>query len=355
LAVSTEKPISALELSGGPFERGRKYGTHFKHLIAHLIQEGFYKELRARTTKRQLLRRAKRYAPFIEDYSPEIAEELKGLAEGSGRSYEEIIMINAYEEIDELAGRCTAFAATGNATKDGKTYLGQNWDGVDWEWGGGEFALLLTIKRNDGVNILNYTSPGFLSCAGLNSNGIGICFNTVPRLALRVGVPTYIIVADVLRQKTIGEALNSVLRAKRAGCFNFVITDETELYDVEGTPDDVDIAYADDCIAHANHFVSQKFYSKQDMSFRISRGSTFVRYNRMRRLLKQKFGALDLETCEGFLKDHVNYPSSICQHPEQEKGPKIRSLDSWIMVPAQREFWIAHGMPCEHEFQQFKF
>jgi isopenicillin-N N-acyltransferase-like protein len=349
MTVVAEARIAFSELAGSAYERGQKYGTNFKRLIARMIEEEFYKQFQGKVSKDELIRRAKRYAPFIEGYSPEIAEELKGMADGSGRTYEEIVMVNALEERDALGrGGCTAFAAAGKATKFGNTYLGQNWDGQESEWWGGELGIVFTVKRKEGVDILDYTNPGILASAGVNSKGISICWNTVPRLDLKVGVPTYIIVAEVLKQKTIGDAINAVIRAERAGCFNFVIADETELYDIEATPTDIDIAYNDEYIAHANHFISQKFYSKQSIPNNdIQMASTIVRHNRMNTLLKQRLGEIDLETCKGFLKDHVNYPASICRHPDYGL-----TLDSWVIIPAEREFWIAHGPPCQHEFQR---
>lgn len=348
--------LLALKLSGSAYERGYKYGAECKTLIARMIEEEFYKEFEGKLTKDQMLKHAKKYIPFIEDYSPEIAEELKGMADGSGRSYEEIVMVNALEEREGFEARtCTAFAATGKATKDGQTYHGQNWDGFAWEWWGGEMGLLFIVKRKEGPDILNYTNPGILACAGLNSKGIGISWTSVPRLEMKIGVPTYIIVAEILRQRTIGEALNAILRADRAGCFHFIITDETEIYSVEATPRDVNIDYTDGCVAHANHFTSEKFYTKQRIA--QMRPDTFVRYNRMNRLLKEKFGAIDLEACMNFLRDHVNYPWSICRHPSEDPNEKLKglTLDSWVIVPAKREFWIAHGSPCENEFKKYTF
>ena len=348
-AIHRRGTISTLELSGTAYARGQKYGSQFKELIDRMIEERFYQAFQGKATKDQLIRGAKRYAPFIEDYSPEIAEELRGIADGSGKSYEEIVMINADEEKNAIdVSQCTAFAATGNTTEDGETYLGQNWDGPESFWWDGKFGLLLNVRRKEGVDYLDYTNPGILASAGVNSRGISLCWNTVPRIELKVGVPTYILAAEVLRQKTIGDAINAVTRASRAGCFNFVISDETELYDIEATPTDIDIAYSDECIVHANHFVSPKFSSRQI----IPNGdlpSTIVRHNRMNKLLKQKRGQINLELSQGFLRDHVNYPASICRHPNYGL-----TLDSWVIVPAEREFYVAHGPPCQNEFQLHK-
>ncbi|UCE80620.1 MAG: hypothetical protein JSV94_05555 [Methanobacteriota archaeon] len=347
------KSLFTMELNGEPYDRGYKYGESCKNLIARMIEEQFFQEFSGKLTRDQLVRHARKYEPFIQDYSPEIADELKGMAEGSGQSYDEIVMVNALEERKAFERpHCTAFAATGNATVDGETYEGQSWDGIEGEWWDGELSLLFKVRRKNGPDLLNYTNPGILVCAGLNSNGIGINWNTVPQKEPTVGVPTYIIVAEILRQKTLGDALDAVTRADRAGYFNFIITDDTELYDVEATPSDTDISYGGEFVGHANHFVSNKFSSAENEGMT---SSSIVRHNRINRLLKDNYGKIDLEVCMSFFRDHVNYPSSICCHPGDDPDPKQRglTLDSWISIPSKRELWIAHGSPCKNEFVRF--
>jgi isopenicillin-N N-acyltransferase-like protein len=350
MSIMKGKNLLTMELSGEPYERGYRYGEACKDLIARMIEEQFFQEFSGRLTKDQMLKHARKYEPFIQDYSPEISEELRGMADGSGRLYDEIVMVNALEERESFS-RCTAFAATGRATKGGETYVGQSWDGMESEWWDGEIGLLFKVRRKNGPDILDYTNPGILACAGLNSRGISVNWNTVPRLDLTTGVPTYIIVAEILRQKTLGEALDAVLRATRAGCFNFVITDDTELYAVEGTPSDLDVSYGGEYLGHANHFVSDRFKSEQ----KISSSSSIIRHNRMNRLLKENYGEIDLQACMGFFRDHVNYPLSICCHPGDDPDPRQRwlTLGSWVGIPSKREFWIAHGSPCENEFRKF--
>ncbi|UCE91814.1 MAG: hypothetical protein JSV90_01275 [Methanobacteriota archaeon] len=347
------KSLFTMDLSGNAYDRGFGYGEICKSLITRMIEEQFYQEFAGRQTKDQLLRHASKYEPFIREYSPEIADELRGIAEGSERAYEEIVMINALEERSDFdRPGCTAFAATGNATEKGETYAGQTWDGLEKEWWDGELSLLFKIRRENGPDILDYTNPGMLACAGLNSSGISINWNTVPQKEMTAGVPSYLIVAEVLKQKTLGKALDAVRRADRAGYFNFVITNETELYNVEATPNDLDISYSGEYIGHANHFVSDKFRTTQNTGVT---SCSIIRHNRMNRLLRENRGKIDLETCMGFLRDHVDYPASICHHPGDDPGPKERglTLDSWISVPSKREFWIAHGSPCENQFVRF--
>jgi isopenicillin-N N-acyltransferase-like protein len=214
--------------------------------------------------------------------------------------------------------------------------------------------LLLKVRRKNGPDILTYTNPGLLACAGLNSKGISINWNTVPQREFAAGVPTYLIVAEVLKQPTIDDALHAVRRAHRAGYFNFVIADETELYNVEGTPKDLDISHSTDIIGHANHFASERFRSTQNVEVA---SCSLLRHDRINALLKENFGSIDLGKSMEFVRDHVNYPLSICRHPGDEPDPKERglTLDSWISVPAKKELWICHGSPCENEFVRFGF
>lgn len=355
--MEKEGRVRMLEVSGSAYERGYKYGETCKTLINRMLEEAFYTELKGKWTKDQLLRESKKFIPFIEDYSPEIAEELRGMADGSEKSYEEIVLINLLEEEPYFeVKRCTAFAVTGNATKNGETYQGQNWDGLEREWWNGEISLLIKIKRKEGPDILDYTNPGILASAGINSKGISLSWNTVPRIEpLRKGVPTYLLVAEVLRRKNIQDALEAVVEAERAGCFNFIITDETEIYDIEATPKDVDITYDTEYIVHANHYVSQKFQAKQIINKHVL--NSIIRHNRLKKLVKTNLGKIDLNTCMNFLRDHVNYPNSICRHPGEEKDPKLRglTLDSWVIVPAKKEIWIAHGPPCQSEYIKYTF
>jgi isopenicillin-N N-acyltransferase-like protein len=261
---------------------------------------------------------------------------------------------------------CTAFAATGRATKTGEAFHGQTWEAIiDFFWGGKMSALLRMNPKGD-IRSLNHTMPGFLGCAGLNEKGVGLSWNSVPRIELTIGVPTYIICAEILRQKTIGDAIDACIRAKRAGCFNFIITDEAEIYNIEASPSDIDIYSNPEYIGHANQYVSEKFKNKQKID---KLTLTIIRDFRINRLLKENCGNIDLEECKSFLQDHSNYPHSICSHPsieidedeenmpwpieEKEFWNRLYVLDGWVIAPARKEFWISHGSPCRHEFKKY--
>ncbi len=446
-----------------------------------------------REIRNQARNHAEKYWPAIADYSPVLAAEMKGIARGAGVDWRDIVMIALNEERESIvkglkeereisstdgqsmasdgqtmapggqstvpadgqsaasdgqsmspggqptapAGQCTAFAATGRATRSGRTLLGQSWDNY-LEWYEGFPSFLLRRKNSEGFEALSYAYPGMLAAAGINSAGIALCWNSVPRLKLKIGVPTYVIVAEVLRQETIGNALAAVFRAERAGCFNFLLANEEEIYNLEATPDDIEVSYSADYLGHANHYLTKRFrqeerrqereqregsrgsrqtgqgqqengssrqtgqgqqesgssrqtgqgqkersgqsreqnsrsdkeedgqnsqnlndssdsYSSKEKSKR--RASTLIRHNRICRRLKEDAGNISTAKAGEFLRDHVNYPHSICRHPDKDSAYQDQLLTraAWIMEPAEREILITAGPPCRYSFKKYTF
>lgn len=350
--------VEVLELSGSAYERGKKYGEKCETLVNRQISLLYSAAKQKKNwSKERLLREARKYLPFVEDYSPEIADEMRGLADGAKVKYEEIGALIAYYELGESLLSCTCFAATGKATVDGETYIGQNWDGGIGGWWDGEESLLLRIIRDTDPNVLTFVDIGFPVGYGLNSHGLALVWNSLHCEESQFGVPTYIIVREVLQQKTIGDAIGAILRAKRAESFNFIIADENgEIYNFECTPNNFVLTYAEKYIGHANHFTKLKVGKDLILEEAPKYGmSTLIRHNRINKLLSQRCGSIDLKTLMEMLKDHANYPNSICCH-SRDSGGKVTGItfSSSVMLPAKREMYVAHGNPCRNTFYKYK-
>lgn len=353
----TDTRLDVIHIAGKPRERGRQYGESARGEIRAFVDFLHSKMKAAKADHERLSQELQKYLPQIDAYSPNIGEEMRGIADGSGVSLEDVVLISLVEEhpgLKSLSVACTSFAATGRATADGATYQGQTWD-IEADLCENADPFLLDATQDEGPRYLAYTYPGMMAGAGLNEHGISLSWNSLPALELQVGVPTHVIIQEVLRQETIGGALAAVLRAQRAGCFNFVITDEHEIYDVEATPSDVDIAHSGTFLVHANHYVSEKFKERQDWSKvgMETNASTIVRHDRMHRIVEDVCGSIDLETGLAFLRDHVNDPFGICRHYQPNQGEdQSVTCASWVMIPAKREWWIAQGPPCEGTFAE---
>jgi isopenicillin-N N-acyltransferase-like protein len=357
--------LKKISISGTPYNRGKEYGANLSALITNFSEFLLKEFTESETTEKELINQTRKYLPFIKNYSPAIYQELQGIADGANLGLEKIAMMTLHEErlaYKNLGQACTTFAATGEATFDGSTYLGQTWD-ISLSLCENANPHLLEVNRENGPSYMAYTYPGMMANAGLNEAGIGISWNSLPRIDIQYGVPTYAIIENVLRQSRIGDALNAVIEADRAGCFNFVIADGTEIYSIEATPDDAEVIYSRASLGHANHYTCDRFRKEQNLSGDKGRnldvgtpGSTIVRHNRINKLLDENSGKINLNLMKELTRDHVNYPDSICRHPETGYGDAEAyvSCATWIMDTTNKEWWIAHGgPPCENEFSEY--
>lgn len=337
--------VRVTKVSGKPHDRGYQYGEKFKNQIKQSLDELYSSFERARKWKRdRLLIEGRKYMPFIEEYVPEIADEIKGIAKGAGRGYDEIVALISYYELGEgIPSLCTCFGVTGDATVNGETLIGQNWDGGKLVPG-----VMLYVKRDTGPNVLTYTDYGFPAGYGLNSEGITVVWNSLHCEKSQLGVPAYLIVREVLHQKLLSEVIDRLIKIERAESLNFIIADKYgEVYNFEATPDHYDLTYCEKTIVHANHFVSGKLKIERDLILSED-SNTMIRHNRMTKLISKKCGSIDLETAMSFQKDHANYPKSICRHP-----PAGSTCSASVIVPEKREMYVSSGNPCENEYHKY--
>lgn len=357
--VDASGRFRVLEVRGSARERGYQYGAQTRGAIARelALYFGWFGRY-TRYKRTELLRLAAKYWPYVREYSPDAAEELEGLAEGAGKARDELLALQLYGDLQyradvvgELPG-CTAFGVGGAATADGQTHVGVNNDEtVDPWWEGG--TLLIHSVPDRGPSVLYYTYPGILGQNGMNDRGLALVTNAIMSGQFRLGVPSTILSHVILQRRNLGEAIAAYARAKRSESANYLLSDESELYDLEGTPFAFEAFYSDHRLVHANHFLSTRLDIPRD--YLREHGQTIVRYNRMQRLLAQEHGRLDLRRLRAVLADHVNLPRAICRHvdPEEPAREQSRTLDSMIFVPAKREAWIAHGNPCEASFHKY--
>ena len=290
----------------------------------------------------------------IEAFAPEFMEELKGIAEGANIPLNEVLMQNGAFELDVAApvyfGGCTSFAATGKATKDGKTVAGQNFDWCD----GSEFAAMKIVPDN-GPAILGAAIVGQLIMFGLNDRGISHFANELVYPKSVFGVPSLVIGQKALSQVSIPKALRCIAQSQSAIALNHLIAGKDgDMIDIEATPDKNGYILPDrDILTHANHFQTP-FLQQHDMADQIFFVDTYLRDYRMKQLMEDHYGDLDAEIMMEFLRDQRGYPTGICgmydpELPLVERGGTIFSI---CTVPEEGKAWIAPN-PFEYEYREF--
>ncbi|MFO7753603.1 MAG: C45 family autoproteolytic acyltransferase/hydrolase [Desulfobacteraceae bacterium] len=156
-----QKKPGIIECRGMPYEIGRQYGEAARENIKKSrdfmfssLKNGMFK-----ASENQVLAVAGKYMDNVGGYSPEALELVKGIAEGSGISFEESFALKCYTEIAVgypglAGGMCTSFAVRGPVTADGSVIMGQN---VDWH---PDAPMdLLHIKHADGMKQLACPLP----------------------------------------------------------------------------------------------------------------------------------------------------------------------------------------------------
>lgn len=349
-----------------PYERGCVHGEQFAAAIQKNVDTYLDRFDHSGVDEATAREHATRFVPIIEDTNEAYAEGMHGVAEGSGLPLEDVALINVRYEIlfsafaaqtaDTPGGEadgCTAFGVQGEATADGKPYVGQNWD-----WIPDVNTFLMDLRRPEKPNALALTEAGLVGGKfGLNEHGIGYVVNGL--VSAEDGddpyrTPTHVDHLELLDATSLGEAIG-VLVAGESPCSGNVLLGHPagEMIDIESTPEESFYLYPDDGIlTHANHFES-----RQDRgSFEQLATDSLCRGPRMGRLLEQDVGEIDVGTLKEVLRDHVNHPAGICSHvdpdrPDHEIGQTNASV---IMDLQERRMHIVQGPPCEGEYREFR-
>jgi isopenicillin-N N-acyltransferase-like protein len=187
--------IPVIDLRGSPRAVGRGHGETLRAQIAHAL--GIYSLAIARGED-ELRAVGGSVAARVRAFSPELAEEIEGIAEGAGVEPHRIYVLNARSEL--MAGApdgCTAVFAPRPGL------LGQNWD---WLALLEPLVAVLRIERGDGMRLATLTEPGMVGKIGCSSAGLGVCLNFVYDSGPLDGVPVHVVLRDLLHQPDLAAA-----------------------------------------------------------------------------------------------------------------------------------------------------
>jgi hypothetical protein len=240
-------------VSGKPRERGRDYGTKFKDAIRGFLEREIYASFDGKPNAKDLmLRYAGACGKAVQSYSPVVFDEMEGMAEGSGLRLEEVVLVSSHEELWHRGAipaqpHCTVFGAAAPDT-DGDSFVCQTWDWMESVYG---LSSMLHWKRPEGPSLLAYAYPGLWTGAGMNSTGLSLCWHSGggDGKEPRVGIPAYVLIAQMLYQETLKAALEEARRSTHAGWFVFLLGDAQGNHaTVRGTPRRLEIT--DDIVSN---------------------------------------------------------------------------------------------------------
>ena len=361
--------LTFLELGGKPFERGCNHGEALKVNIEANIDTYLDRFLASGLNTGAAIKEGNNWIKPIQEQNEDYAEEMRGISEGAGIDLGKIAMLNARYEITfglmkddaqkfnahhEPDG-CTTFGALPEATKNGHTILGQNWDWLSGIYG---HTVVTKIKNNNKPDLLFYTEAGIVGGKmGLNEHGIGLVENGLVSEfdgQNKYKKPFHLRCREVLEGTTINDAMATVLSTPRVCSANFVIGHaDGEIINLEASPNAVSTHFPlNGLITHSNHFMDARHGISQMEKLNPS---TLFRANRLDKLLRKNMGKLATKHYQLALSDHFGFPNSICRHIDESLEPSKQTMTnaSFIIDLNERQMKVSNGPPCEHSYQTY--
>lgn len=360
VTYATRQPVPIVHVQGSHYQMGCQVGEHRRAVIHASLAtyRGLFQSEAARLhiySWKEAILHARKYLPFAEESVPQYVEELRGVADGAGLNFDDLLVLNCMEALteDALHRGCTSLAAAPELTADGSVLVGHNEDWLPEDF---ESVYLIHAQPEDEPAFLAITYGGLLPNIGFNQYGIAQCCDSVYPNDVRVGVPRIFVSRAVLAATTPAGALQAALHRRRAAGYNHLIAHASgELYNLEASARDFELIHGlDGLLAHANHYISRRMRAiERDGDALLS---SRVRYNRTLRLLHGQRGRISRVSIQTLLSDHVNFPESICNHVSIDDYPLDRQQTIAALVMDLTNFTmdVAWGTPCCSEFHTYR-
>ena len=349
--MSTDYPL--FQASGSNRDLGRQHGEQSRSQLRGFLD---YIGKLLKLPRQELAERALRFLPLFEKHCPHLLEEVRGLAEGAGVPFADALVVQLRGELGQVTKEgCTTFVISAQGTAAGQILIGQNSD-VDPEFE--EYGYMLHLEPEGKSALLMWTFGGQIGYHGINAAGVAHFANALGGgPAWRFGLSHYPIKRRMLECDSIAGILELLRTVPVCSNGNYVLCDgKGTIADVELTPEGYSILEdnGDGFLCHTNHYLCQPHSCTANDA--VSIPDSFPRLNRMREMIRTKFGKITVDDMKQMLSDHQNHPTSICRHPHQ--GPDHPSVSargktaaSLIAEPANGRIHVSRGNPCEVDYR----
>lgn len=375
-AVFYEKDgIRILHLKGTPYEMGLQHGTLLKEEINKLIED-FKQVMQKEGIPLETIRTLA--SAFTQQIPQEYQEELKGLSEGAGISYETALLMHSFLDLgyiydaepEKIASflmqdmECSNFIVYGDATKDKKLIHGRNLDfaltpGLE------KHNILILYEPENGNKFAALSWAGMIGVlTGINEKKITVGENTSQAKDNSLkGLPIFLLLRKAIQYaNTLQEAEKIITETPRASCYNVFISDgETSTgEEIEITATKFSIRLPEKGVVFAtNHFQTPELIEIQKQ-FKDFQGEfpphwTGPRLERLSQLIKENYGEIDVDKSISILSDTFNVIANKETAPSSETICKQDNLQSVIFVPEDLDFYIAWGSVPAAKGEYVKF
>ena len=267
---------------GAPRELGRQHGEQAARQIKAHIE---LMQSRPKVSAEQFRRRVAQFQPFFDRHCPHILEEIRGLAEGAGVTFEEALACSVRGEIRNApAAGCTTYVIGRAGAAARQIIAGQNSD-----MGHENIALayVLHLKPQDKPEVLMWTFGGMLGYHGVNSAGLAHFENALGGgPSNRFGIPHYPVERMMLECDRLDRAIDLLRTMPLASNANYVMCDgQGNIADIEATTAGAEVLpdRGAGYFAHTNHFICSRYALEEN--YKRSLADSFPRQERIDSLI----------------------------------------------------------------------
>lgn len=240
--MSKRKRLQAevIELIGSPYEIGVKQGSILK--LNQKFKERY--DLQTHSDVKEATQR-------LEEVSPSLLLELKGLAAGLG--------VGEDTSIQRWSGYDIAMPAMGCTTLANAAFYARNYDFSDDLYD----ARLVVSKPDHGYASIGFSQQIIGRLDGMNEKGVVVGLHLVNENVSQKGFLATTICRLILDQcATTEEAIALIKQVPHQYCFNFSIMDKSGMMaKVEATPEEQIVRYMSPLVC-TNHFESESLTNK---------------------------------------------------------------------------------------------
>lgn len=367
-----------LPASASPREWGRIHGECFRGEIHSLSEIRTYLTMRLGKfpDPDTVLRVAAAHLPVLERYDRDLYDELCGIAEGSGASPAQIVVLNHYTDLRDL-DPATALGTAGDpgagpggedvdepggcsivwARSPSGPILAQTWD---MHATAIPYVMMLYVPERAGrpASWL-FTLTGCLGMTGLNRQGLGVAINNLFSNDARIGVVWPALVRRCLYERSAARARDVVLQSPIGSGRHYMAADAVSAWGIEASGTLAEVIFDASTPAaegasyiHTNHCLGTVVGAHGRVP---ATSTTYDRYQWLTASIAERPVA-DVPDVWRRLGSQDGYPRSVCTNMATPENPHgTATCGAIAMELVARRAWAQGGFIHNIDSELFDF
>ena len=346
-------PVLKYARDQSSLEWGRQHGEKHRDGIAELVQirTDLMREKNSTLTKQRIEDLASQQWTQTRAFDVELTDELIGIADGSGASVTDLVILNNYTDFRDIQLDDQGCSLVYSNSSHGPV-IGQTWD---MHGSAKRYVCCIQVPDCDSDHeSVIFSLVGCVGMMGFTSRRTVMGVNNINTDGAQPGVLWPVVVRNVLKGSTLKQMTDRLTTAPVTSGHNYLLAeqDEAQMWEVApGLAEMVDAKGKGEqgYMFHTNHCLGAKMVERETT---ISQNSTtHIRYD----LLEKKVAsAQSFDEMYALMNDHENYPKSICsnfqantQDPSVTCGGAVGNLKTgkvkmWRGDPLYDENFVVH-------------